>query len=156
MESTEFVQLGSGQAPVNINKTQFNNPPVPRTKVPANPCTDPFAGAPSPHDKRAAKCTIKKSPQCYKLQERFLLIQGGIEDERDELLSEISMLEQFCEETKKTLETQISNDEDMLANSQTKLAQATEKEANAGEIARKTAAKNSQLNADLIKQMKSC
>jgi hypothetical protein len=85
-----------------------------------------------------------------------LLIQGGIEDERDELLSEISMLEQFCEETKKTLETQISNDEDMLANSQTKLAQATEKEANAGEIARQTAAKNAQLNEDLIKQMKSC
>ena len=68
---------------------------------------------------KSAKCTIKKSPQCYKLQERFLLIQSGIKDERDELLEEISLLENFCEETKKTLETQIQNDKDSLSNAQT-------------------------------------
>merc|ERR1719428_1583808 len=113
-------------------------------------------GAPSAADKRAAKCTIKKSPQCYKLQERFLLIQSGIQDERDQLLEEISMLENYCEETKKMIETQIENDETSLENSQTKLALATEKEASAGEIARQTATENDQLNKDLIKQMKSC
>merc|ERR1719240_1409986 len=99
--------MGSSQEPV-INKTTFNNPPVPKTKVPGNPCNDPDAGAPSAADKRAAKCTIKKSPQCYKLQERFLLIQAGIQDERDELMEEISMMETFCKETKQTLETQIA------------------------------------------------
>merc|ERR1719453_1545608 len=78
----EFVQTGDHQKPL-VNKTKFNNPPVPRTAVPTNPCNDPEAGAPSAADKRAAKCTIKKSPQCYKLQERFLLIQSGIQDERD-------------------------------------------------------------------------
>mmetsp|Transcript_44625 Transcript_44625/g.70673 ORF Transcript_44625/g.70673 Transcript_44625/m.70673 type:complete len:876 (+) Transcript_44625:84-2711(+) len=155
MQTIEFTQTGAIQMPV-INKTEFNNPPVPMTKVPPNPCTDPNAGAPSAADKRAAKCTIKKSPQCYKLQSRFLLIQAGIEDERDELLEEISTLEHYCEETKKTLQTEIQNDEDMLSNSQTKLAAATEKEANAGEIARQTNAKNAQLNADLLKQMKAC
>jgi hypothetical protein len=154
---SEFLQTGQGPMEVGkINKTQFNNPPVPITKVPANPCTDPYAGAPSPHDKRAAKCTIKKSPQCYKLQERFLLIQAGIEDERDELMEEISMLEHFCEETRKTLETQIHNDMDMLEEAQTKLAKATEKEANAGETARMTATENAKLNEDLLKQMKTC
>jgi hypothetical protein len=156
MESTEFLQLGSEQSPINVNKTQFNNPPVPVTKVPPNPCTDPYKGAPSPHDKRAAKCTIKKSPQCYKLQERFLLIQAGIEDERDELMEEISMVEKYCEETKKVLETEIANEEDLLQESQTKLAKATEKEANAGEIARTTAAENAKLNANLVEQMKKC
>eukprot|EP00427_Karlodinium_veneficum_P049647 CAMPEP_0169226004 /NCGR_PEP_ID=MMETSP1016-20121227/23508_1 /TAXON_ID=342587 /ORGANISM="Karlodinium micrum, Strain CCMP2283" /LENGTH=858 /DNA_ID=CAMNT_0009304565 /DNA_START=23 /DNA_END=2599 /DNA_ORIENTATION=+ len=155
MELTEFLQIGSEQTPI-VNKTQFNNPPVPVTKVPGNPCTDPFAGAPSPNDKRAAKCTIRKSPQCYKLQERFLLIQSGISDERDELMEEISMLEHYCEETKKTLETQISNDQDLLAESQTKLAIATQKEATAGETARTTAIENSKLNEDLLKQMKTC
>merc|ERR1719456_21277 len=65
-------------------------------------------------------------------------------------------MEHFCEETKMGLETQIANDEDMLANAQTKLAAATEKEANAGEIARQTAAENSKLNTDLLKQMKTC
>jgi len=156
LEMTEFLQTASEQVPININKTQFNNPPVPVTKVPPNPCTDPYAGAPSPHDKRAAKCTIQKSPQCYKLQERFLLIQAGIEDERDELMQEISMLEHYCEETKKILETQIEDDQNLLAESQTKLATATEKEANAGELARQTAAENSELNTDLLKQMKTC
>jgi hypothetical protein len=156
MESfASFLQTESEQMPV-INKTKFNNPPVPVTKVPGNPCTDPDAGAPSTHDKLAAGCKLGPSPQCYKLQERFLLIQAGIQDERDELLEEISMLEAFCEETKKTLETQIANDQDMLANSQTKLAVATEKEANAGEIARLTAQKNAKLNEDLVKQMKTC
>merc|ERR1719395_419964 len=105
LESVEFLQTDAEISPV-INKTKFSNPPVPRTKVPGNPCNDPDAGAPSAADKRAAKCTIKKSPMCYKLQERFLLIQSGIEDERDELLEEIEMLEAFRDETKKMLEDQ--------------------------------------------------
>jgi len=155
LESTEFLQLHAQQTPL-VNKTKFSNPPTPRTQVPGNPCTDPDKGAPSAADKRAAKCTIKKSPQCYKLQERFLLIQSGIQDERDELLDEISMMETFCEETKQTLETQIANDEDMLSNAQTKLAAATEKEATAGETARQTAIENEELNNDLVKQMKTC
>jgi len=155
LESMEFVQLGAHQSPI-VNKTKFSNPPVPRTQVPSNPCNDPNMGAPSAADKRAAKCTIKKSPQCYKLQERFLLIQAGIQDERDELLDEIAMLESFCEETKNSIETQISNDESMLSAAQTKLAAATEKEATAGENARQTAHENEELNNDLVKQMKTC
>merc|ERR1719440_1861668 len=153
LESMEFLQTDAEIAPV-INKTKFSNPPVPRTKVPGNPCNDPFKGGVSAANKRAAKCTIKKSPQCYKLQERFLLIQAGIQDERDELLQHIDMLKMFCEETKTTLQGQIQDDEDALSNAQTKLAAATEKEATAGETARQTANENDQLNADLVKQMK--
>merc|ERR1719321_2401117 len=44
----------------------------------------------------------------------------------------------------------------MLENAQTKLAQATEKEAQAGEVARQTSAEHEQLNQDLQKQMKTC
>merc|ERR1719484_412792 len=77
-------------------------------------------------------------------------------DERDDLLEQISKLENFCEETKKTLETQISDAEDRLNNAQTKLAAATEKEANAGEIARQSAAENQQLTDELVTQMKKC
>merc|ERR1719197_1249476 len=153
VKSLEVVEFK--QDPVS-NKTQFNNPPVPRTEVPMNPCTDPNMGAPSAADKNAAKCSLNGSPQCYKLQERFLLIQAGIEDERDELMQEIAMLEEHCEEHKLGLETQIQNDKDMLANAQTKLAAATEKEATAGETARQTNAENTQLNNDLVDQMKKC
>merc|ERR1719162_2760278 len=153
LKSWEMSFLQTGQIP---NKTEFNNPPVPKTAVPANPCNDPDAGAPSAADKRAAKCTIGKSPMCYKLQGRFLLIQAGIQDERDNLLEEIAGMEKQCEETKQTLETDIQNDKDMLSNAQTKLAAATEKEATAGETARMTAAEHDQLEADLMKQMKTC
>merc|ERR1719162_2089404 len=155
LQSMEFVQLDSDQHQIP-NKTKFSNPPVPRTQVPSNPCNDPNMGAPSAADKRAAKCTIKKSPQCYKLQERFLLIQAGIQDERDELMEEISMMESFCQDVKNTLETEIQNDKDNLEAAQTKLAGATEKEATAGETARQTNAENAQLDADLRKQMKTC
>merc|ERR1719199_171839 len=153
LEATEFLQMNAVQIP---NKTTFNNPPLPKTAVPKNPCTDPDMGAPSASDKAAAKCTIKKSPQCYKLQERFLLIQAGIQDERDGLMSQIQMMETFCEETKNSYETQIQDDKDTLSNAQTKLAAATEKEATAGETARQTEAENSGLNLDLTKQMKTC
>jgi hypothetical protein len=152
VQSLESYEL---QEPI-INKTVFNNPPVPRTKVPGNPCTDPHKGAPSPEDKRAAKCTIKKSPQCFKLQERFLLIQAGIADERDQLTEDIAKLEDTCAETRQTLETSIANDESLLDSSQTKLAFATEKEASAGEKARTISKENEELNTDLVKQMKKC
>merc|ERR1719258_43356 len=121
-----------------------------------NPCNDRHGGAPSSAaTKRAAKCVLSPGA-CYKLQERFLLIQAGIKDDRDALLEDIASMEHHCEETKNTLEMQIKNDEDTLADSQTKLGFATEKEATAGETARQTAAENSQLDADLRKQMKTC
>jgi hypothetical protein len=85
-----------------------------------------------------------------------LAIQGGIADERDQLLEDISKMEASCEEQKKTLETTIANDEDLLASSNVKLAAATEKESTAGEIARQTAKQNEQYNADLVTQMKKC
>merc|ERR1719345_533545 len=121
-----------------------------------NPCTDPHGGAPSPEDKAAAKCTLKKSPQCYKLQGRFLTIQAEIADARDELMDEISSLENTCEETKKTLENSIKNDGTLLSSSQTKLAAAMEKEASAGETGRQVSKENQQYNDDLVKQMKTC
>merc|ERR1719174_2793985 len=153
LQTTELLQ--AHVAPV-INKTKFNNPPVPRTEVPEDPCTDPDSGAPSAADKNAAKCTITASPQCPKLQERFLLIQSGIKDERDALLEDIASMKQHCQEVRETLERQIQDDEDLLNECQTKLAFATEKEATAGEQARQTNTKHEQLNKDLKTQMKTC
>merc|ERR1719359_2125531 len=156
MESAmEFLQMDANvnNPDFQINKTKFNNPPVPRTKVPMNPCSDPYAGAPSPETKRAAKCTLTGT-KCYKLQERFLLIQSGIKDDRDALLEDIADMEKHCEETKATLEKQIADDEDMLSEAQTKLGLATEKEASAGETARQTEAEHEQLDSDLRTRMK--
>merc|ERR1719424_121917 len=160
-DSMQFLQVhGSDYAEVDQspikNKTAFNNPPVPRTKVPSNPCTDPNKGAPSAEDKRAAKCTLKKSPQCYKLQGRFLTIQAGIADDRDKLMEEIEAADSSCKDTKKTLEASIASDTSLLSSSQTKLAAATEKESTAGEKGRQVAKENQGYNDDLLKQMKIC
>jgi hypothetical protein len=161
VSSVELVQVDASeymsvkQTPP-ANKTKFNNPPVPRTKVPSNPCTDPYAGAPPPPSKRAGKCTLKKSPRCYKLQGRFLKIQAEIADSRDELMDEIEKLKSSCEETKKTLDSSINNDGTLLSSSQTKLGTAMEKEASAGETGRQVGKENQQYNDDLVKQMKTC
>merc|ERR1719183_3342813 len=40
LESVEFLQTHILQSPIR-NKTKFSNPPVPKTKVPGNPCNDP-------------------------------------------------------------------------------------------------------------------
>merc|ERR1719345_411250 len=109
LDSVQFLQLNEHQSPIS-NKTNFSNPPLPRTAVPGDPCTSKAAGAPTYAHKRAAKCTIAHSPQCYKLQERFLLIQAGVKDERDNLLSEISFTEESCQETTQTLQAQIGDD----------------------------------------------
>merc|ERR1719272_510934 len=146
LESVEFLQLDEHQSPV-INKTNFSNPPLPRTVVPGDPCTSKAAGAPTYEHKRKAKCTIRKSPQCYKLQERFLLIQAGVKDERENLLSEIEFTKEACDETAKTLQSQIQDDTNMLADAQTQLAESMTKEANAAENARQTARLNTQENA---------
>jgi len=155
LQSLDFLQLDAHQAPI-VNKTNFSNPPLPRTVVPGNPCTDKAAGAPTYAHKKAAKCTIAASPQCYKLQERFLMIQAGVKDERENLLSEISFTEEKCDETSNTLQAQIRDDSEMQSNAEGKLAVGMSQEANAAEQARQTSMENSQYNSGLTKKMKTC
>jgi hypothetical protein len=142
---------------VNLtNVTEFHNPPLPRTQVPVNPCTDPLQGAPSAATKRAAKCSLSPGADCYKLQERFLLIQAGISDEKDDLMESIEKWQDACHEKEAAVDAAVGNDESLLADSQTNLARATEEEANAGEKARQTAQEVDSYNDDLKKQMKTC
>merc|ERR1719253_627893 len=139
----------------DANVTKPNLPATPRTDVPANPCSDPNAGAPSAADKAAAKCTLGKAA-CYKLQERFMLIQSGIMDERDTVQESLKTLEDHCEELDETLSTDIGNEETILKEEGTKLATATTEESNAGEKARQVSKQHSELKADLEKMMKTC
>merc|ERR1719408_876421 len=67
VEGSEYMEVSRVQATTTAaplaggKKTKFNNPPVPKTKVPSNPCTDPYQGAPPSTSKRGGKCTLKKS-----------------------------------------------------------------------------------------------
>jgi hypothetical protein len=154
---TEFLQQNgnSTQDPV---VTKFNNPPTPRTDVPADPCTDPDAGSPSNAVRTAGqdKCTIGKGPNCDKLQERFLLIQAGIVDQRNALMEDISDMEHHCRETAATITAAIQHKEQELNEAQTSLAAAMEKEANAGESGRTANDHHKELETQLKSAMDAC
>jgi hypothetical protein len=149
-----FLQLETRRN--GLNKTGTNSEPEPRVEVPASPCQDVNGGAPSYRHKNTNKCSLSKSPACFKLQERFLSIQTGIEDEKDALKEEIAKLENFRDETRNNLDTQIANDQKMLDEANTNLADATSKEANAGETARETAEEHDTLTDHLKEEMKTC
>jgi len=156
INSLSFLELDAHQTPEN--KTQFNNPPEPRTMVPRNPCTDPNKGAPSSRQKAKGKgkCSLAKSPDCPRLQERFLLIQSGIKDEAESLLQEIALMEENCKEAADTMNTQIADDQSRNREAQLDLADGMKMEATAAENARQTSRQNDQLNGDLKRQMHTC
>merc|ERR1719440_2522804 len=149
----EFLQTADDQSPVVINVTNFSEPPKQRVEVPGNPCNGP--PLPTAETKRMAKCVSGKG-QCFKLQERFLLIQSGMKDEFNQLKIDIEQLETYCDDIRTTLQTQIDDAESMLAESQAKLAKATERISEAMSTARSTARKNNELDAELKKQMNLC
>jgi hypothetical protein len=84
------------------------------------------------------------------------MIQAGVKDERENLLSEISFTEEKCDETSNTLQAQIRDDSEMQSNAEGKLAVGMSQEANAAEQARQTSMENSQYNSGLTKKMKTC
>jgi len=157
MRSVSLLAADAQQTPY-VNTTKLSNPLMPRTVVPPNPCTDPKAGAPKARDTATGKdkCTLAKSPQCYKLQERFLLIQSGIKDDEGNLVREIAVMEERCKETADTFEKQIQDDNNKLEQCQADLAEGMKEEAIAAEDARQTARQHEQLNEDLKRQMKTC
>jgi hypothetical protein len=130
--------------------------PVSRTVVPDSPCTDPYQGGPTPLDKRAAKCSVSSSPECNKIQERFLLMQSEIQDENDDLSEEITKLQGQCERTVKNIHMQMGNEEQTLRDEQTKLATSMTCEANAGEQGRLANKDFESAHSDLKSMMKTC
>lgn len=151
----EFLQTASETSADNPNQTS-SDPATPRTQKPGSPCKDKAEGAPSAATKRAAKCTIAASPQCPKLQERFLLIQTGIVEKKDRLKADIEKLENDCSETRQELEGKIKHRESMKADASTKLATAMTKKADALSVADETAEMRAQLQEGLEKTMKEC
>merc|ERR1719454_2037143 len=141
LEAT-FLQTGKQPGGPVINMTNFTEPPKQRVEVPGNPCD----GAPYPSvSKEQHGCKLPPG-DCDKLTERFLLIQAGMMDERDNLLASIEELTEYCETVRTTLNTEIDDAKEMLSQAEGKLAKATSDIANAISIARTTWEKNSELD----------
>merc|ERR1719197_1219598 len=120
LESTSLLQLGKN---ISNDTSKLATPPVPRTE-PQGPCGDPYAGGPKPP---TAKAGCELSPgSCKLLQERFLLIQSGLKDDKEGLLLDIASMEKYCKETKETIQAEITNNENIQSEAQTALGEATE------------------------------
>jgi len=112
--------------------------------------------APTPTDKRSGKCTMNDSPNCDKMQERFEYIEAGIQDKRDELMSQIAKLETDCTAVKANLDAQMSDSETRLKDQQTMLAGSTKKQNGAEEQSRLKTLELNDLNADYATMTGSC
>jgi len=152
-EAASFLELTARIDP-GMNKTKFNNPPVPKTEVPMNPCTDPDAGAPSLKDKRAVKCVIKGD--CGPMKEKFLEVQSAMQEERDVVMETIEELTTRCKNDEDRLTHHIGTLEQLLDKCQSNLATATEKENDAAANGDEAAQVHSALHEDLQKTMKTC
>jgi hypothetical protein len=133
----QSMQTMAGEEPMlgmklKGNVTNFTNPPLPQTEVPENPCE----GISFDDADGSEKCSIATSPQCYKLQERFMQIQFGIQDEHAQLLAELDRTEKHCKETQELLSKEIEGVELKLSDQQTYLAAAMAEEQDAGETGR--------------------
>jgi hypothetical protein len=134
----QSMQAMSGQDPSRMgfeikgNVTNFTNPPLPQTEVPENPCE----GIEFDDAHLSEKCSLDPGPMCYKLQERFMQIQFGIQDEHAQLLEELDRTEKHCKETQELLSKEIERLELKLSDQQTYLAAAMAEEQDAGETGR--------------------
>lgn len=134
------------------NVTNFTNPPLPKTEVPANPCK----GLGFRRKPVGDKCSLSSNPMCYKLQDKFLAIQAGIEDTRDKLMMDLDETKTRCRITKETLEGEISALETTFQDQQTKLATATSEENKAGEQGRVKGEEHHNLASTMFETRETC
>ena len=113
------ARLFGGQSPDSAaNLTTTTRAPTVVKR--ARPCKVPL-----PLDQRTGKCTISGSPQCAKLNERFVAIQTGIMETQRELKAKRQALIENCQESRENFESQIRAYEQKLKDYSTKLAEAT-------------------------------
>ena len=116
------------------NVTELVNPPLPQIRTPVDPCQG--ITATDADVEGIGKCSVSSHPGCQKLQNRFLAIQVGIQDQRDELLEEIDITNKQCKQSHDTLSNEFQELEQLHETEQTKLAGATADENTALEEAK--------------------
>jgi len=132
--------------------TNFENPPLAQEPIPGNPCDGITFDAGG-----EGGCKIPSSgAKCWKLQDKFLLIQGGIIDEKDRLNDELETLNENCKNSIAVLREQISAAELALGSAQSKLAECTAEENSAAESARLEGEHHHQLETQMFDTRKNC
>lgn len=102
------------------------------------------------------KCNIASNPNCGKLRDRFLGIQAGIEEKKDELSEKLVELEHFCEETGKAYETEIQTMQSNLRGEETSLASSTQIQVTAEAQSHHTGAQFAKLEKEYHQERRQC
>eukprot|EP00929_Paragymnodinium_shiwhaense_P124050 TRINITY_DN988_c0_g1_i4.p1 TRINITY_DN988_c0_g1~~TRINITY_DN988_c0_g1_i4.p1 ORF type:complete len:1003 (-),score=315.27 TRINITY_DN988_c0_g1_i4:170-2938(-) len=132
-EGDEEDQVPTLDATMNTTvTTTWAAPELPsRTLTRSGPCKTPV-----PEDKRTGKCSLDANPNCERMQEKFMYIQSGIQDKRDEVQTQLDQLLARCKIERENLEAQISDMETQLQDQLVALAAATKKQNTAEEQSR--------------------
>jgi len=102
------------------------------------------------------KCTIGSSPNCQKLKDRFLAVQAGIVDRRDELEGMIYSKQNFCEEADLMYTAQIDAMNTKLREEQAKLAEGTDNQNTAEQGSHQKSNQHDETAVEYTKTMQEC
>eukprot|EP00929_Paragymnodinium_shiwhaense_P040230 TRINITY_DN2101_c0_g1_i1.p1 TRINITY_DN2101_c0_g1~~TRINITY_DN2101_c0_g1_i1.p1 ORF type:complete len:821 (-),score=238.69 TRINITY_DN2101_c0_g1_i1:205-2667(-) len=145
-------ELAESEAANTTEATTWSPDEVPdRTVDSARPCQEEL-----PADDRTAKCSISSIPNCDKIKEKFLYIEAGIGDKKDELEDTLATLEHGCETMGNNLVAQKNDQKKSLEDAQTELADSTERETMAMEDSRLKGQQLETMHEDYEKMTKTC
>jgi len=102
------------------------------------------------------KCNLATNPECGKLRDRFLVIQAGIEEKKDELSEKLVELEHFCEETRWSFESQIEMMQANLRDEETSLASSTKQQVTAESQSHRTGKQFQKLEKEYHEERHTC
>jgi len=145
------VDAGESMGP---KVTQFENPPLHQEPIPGDPC-DGISFDDAKVDSRGCKID-RGGKNCWKLQDKFLLIQGGIVDEKDKLVIQLAQTRKQCAETIELLKSMILASENALNGAQTKLAECTGQENEAVQTSQNEAKKHRDLEELMLATRQNC
>jgi len=102
------------------------------------------------------KCSLSSSPNCEKLKDRFLVVQTGIVDKRDELDEAVRNKEKSCLQMKVGFADQLDSLQAKLSQERTSLATATADQNQAEASSHVQAEQHEQASAQYASDMKTC
>jgi len=151
---TALTAFTRGEPMMGPKVTKFENPPLHQEPIPGDPC-DGISFDDAAVESRGCKID-RGGKNCWKLQDKFLLIQGGIVDEKDKLVLQLAQTRKECHETIELLKGMILASENALDGAQTKLAECTGSENSAVQTSRNEAKKHGDLAELMLATRSNC
>lgn len=102
------------------------------------------------------KCTITGSANCKKLRDKFITVQGGIVDRKEQLELDLAAKQKWCSETSSSFESQIITLDVNIGQEQTNLATAIEDQNKGESGSHLKSSQHADATVEYTKEMKEC